>query len=290
VTVTAEPGDLSVTALYTSQVWAWGGLSHAHLFASSDGKRVFDATNAALAAARMFNRKLAPLRHSLLHRHAMIDHVLCASGYRHVIELAAGFSRRGTAATSDVHTQYTELDLPHVVERKRELLRRTDEGRAVLARQTLRLVEGDVETVMLEPFVRRGEPVFVIAEGLMMYLAADARHGLFAKVRQLAATTGELRFVFDLVPTDEESAPGIVERVLEAAIKRSTGGRTFERDARTRHDIVTALRDAGFDDIEAVASSDIARAWNLPEPDRRTQVVLFVARASSVLAHEDGRR
>jgi hypothetical protein len=96
--------------------------------------------------------------------------------------------------------------------------------------------------------------------------------------------------VFDLVPTDEESAPGIVERVLEAAIKRSTGGRTFERDARTRHDIVTALRDAGFDDIEAVASSDIARAWNLPEPDRRTQVVLFVARASSVLAHEDGRR
>jgi hypothetical protein len=59
VTATAEPGDLSVTALYTSQVCAWGGLSDAHLFAGSDAKRVFDATNAALAAARMFNRKLA---------------------------------------------------------------------------------------------------------------------------------------------------------------------------------------------------------------------------------------
>jgi O-methyltransferase involved in polyketide biosynthesis len=45
----------------------------------------------------------------------------------------------------------------------------------VLARPGLHLVEGDVETVALEPFVRRGEPVFVIAEGLMMYLAADAR-------------------------------------------------------------------------------------------------------------------
>jgi O-methyltransferase involved in polyketide biosynthesis len=288
VTVAAEPGDLLVTALYTSQVWAWGGLSHAHLFASSDARRVFDATNAALGAARMFNRKLAPLRHSLLHRHAMIDHLLGASGYRHVIELAAGFSRRGTAATSDAHLQYTELDLPHVVERKRELLRRTDEGQAVLARPGLRLVEGDVETASLEPFVRRREPVFVIAEGLMMYLAADARRGLFAKVRQLAATTGEVRFVFDLTPTDEEAAPpGIVERVLETAIKRSTGGRTFERDARTRKDIVTALREAGFDDIEALASSDIARAWNLPGPDRRTQVVLFVARASSVPAGKE---
>lgn len=137
MTVTAEPGDLPV---YTSQVWAWGALSHAHLFANSDAKRVFDATNAALAA-RMFNRKPAPLRHSLLHRHVMIDHMLRASGYRHVIELASGFSR-GAAATIDARITYTELDLPPVVECKRELLERTEEGRAVLARLGLRLVGG----------------------------------------------------------------------------------------------------------------------------------------------------
>jgi hypothetical protein len=100
-----------------------------------------------------------------------------------------------------------------------------------------------------------------------------------------------VRFVFDLTPTDEEAAPpGIVERVLETAIKRSTGGRTFERDARTRKDIVTAVREAGFDDVEVVASSDIARAWNLPEPGRRTQVALFVARASSVPGRKDSGR
>jgi O-methyltransferase involved in polyketide biosynthesis len=279
--VTAEPGDLSVTALYTSQVWAWGGLSHAHLFASSDAKRVFDATNAALAAARMFNPRLAPLRHSLLHRHAMIDHLMRASGYRHVIELAAGLSRRGAAATCDARVHYTEFDLPPVIERKRDLLARTGEGRAVLARPGLRLMEGDVETVELEPFVRHGESVFVIAEGLMMYLTADARRRMFRKVRQLAAITGELRFVFDLTPKNEEPAPGIVGRGLEAAMKRSTGGRGFERDARTRGDIRTALRDAGFDDIEAVASNEIAGAWNLPELHRRTHALLFVARASS---------
>jgi hypothetical protein len=63
-------------------------------------------------------------------------------------------------------------------------------------------------------------------------------------------------------------------------MRRSTGGRSFERDARTRDDIVTALREAGFDGIEVITSRDIARAWDLPGPDRRTQVVLFVTRAS----------
>jgi O-methyltransferase involved in polyketide biosynthesis len=111
----------------------------------------------------------------------MIDHLLRESGDRHVIELAAGLSRRGAAATIDPKVQYTELDLPRVVQHKRELLQRSDEGRAVLARPGLRLVEADVETVGLEPFVHRGEPVFVIAEGLMMYLAADARRHVFRR-------------------------------------------------------------------------------------------------------------
>ncbi len=279
--VTANSGDLSGTALYTSQVWTWGGLSHAHLFASSDAKRVFDTTNAALEAARIVNPKLPSLRHSLLHRHTMIDHLLRESGYRHVIELAAGFSRRGAAATSDARVRYTELDLPPVVERKRDLLQRTDEGRAVLARPGLHLIEGDVETVAFEPLVRPGEPVFVIAEGLLMYLAADARQRLFTKVRQLTDITGELRFVFDLTPTCEEPKLGIVGRVLEAAMKRATGGRGFERDAPTRDDIMTTIRGAGFDGVEAITSSDLAHVWNLPEPDRRTHVVLFVAQASS---------
>jgi O-methyltransferase involved in polyketide biosynthesis len=275
--MTAKPGDLSVTALYTSQVWAWGELSCAHLFASPDAKRVFTVTNVALAVAGMFNRTLSPLRHSLLHRHTMIDHLLRESGARQVIELAAGFSRRGAAATNNPHVHYIEIDLPHVIGRKRELLKRTEEGRAVLARPSLRLVEADVETVALAEFVPPGEPVFVIAEGLLMYLATDARRDLFARVRQLAATTGELRFVFDLTQVTEE--PGVIGRVLAAAMKRSTGGRGFEHSG-TREDIVTALHEAGFDDVAVVAASEIAHAWGLPDPDRRTQVVLFVASAA----------
>ena len=274
-------GDLSVTALYTSQVWTWGGLSCAHLFMTREAKRVFDATNAALAAASLFKRSSAPLRYALLHRHTMIDHLLLGSGTRRVLELAAGLSRRGAAVSGDPSIDYTEIDLPLVIAKKRALLERTPEGRGVLARPGLHLIEGDLDTLALEPYVAAGEPVYVIAEGLMMYLTAEPRRQLFAKIRALAERTGELRFVFDLVPSDEEPLPGAMGRVLEAAMKRFTGGRTFERDARSRADVIGELREAGFDEVEAIGSAAVAGPWGLPHADRETPTVVFASRAAS---------
>jgi O-methyltransferase involved in polyketide biosynthesis len=260
--------DLSITALYTSQVWAWAKLPRAELCATVDGKRVFDVTNAALALARK-----PPLRFALLHRHAMIDHVVRASGRRHVVELAAGLSRRGATFADEL--EYIEVDLPAMIARKRELMARTPEGRRVLER--LRLVEGDATTIDLAPLTSRES--LVIAEGLCMYLPADARRRLFAKI----AATGA-RFVFDLVPTSEEPRPGVSGRLLEAMMKRFTGGRTFERDAATRDVVLGELRDAGFADCEAIASRDVARAWQLPHPERATTMVVFSARASGTRA------
>lgn len=264
-------GDLSVTALYTAEVWRWGGLPYAHLFATPEGRRVFDATNAALWLARG-----APLRIALLQRHAMIDHLLRwhlahAPRCGRVLELAAGLSRRGAAFAGAV--EYTEVDLPPVIRRKRELLERTAEGRAVLGR--LRLVEGDIETLALEELAPRGEPVLVLAEGLMPYLPGDARRRLFAKVRRL----GDVRFVFDLTPADEEPPAGLAGRALEAAMRRFTGGRTFERDARTRGQIADELMAAGWDVAEAVAARDVVDAWRLPFPEQRTATVVFSAAA-----------
>ena len=254
--------DLAITALYTAQVWAWGGFPCAELFASKDGKRVFDVTNAALGVTR----RGTPLRYALVHRHAMIDHLVRAWHPRRVVELAAGLSQRGAAMSSDA-LHYIEVDLPSVVAHKRALLERSAEGRAVLARETYELVAGDVATVELP----RAD--VVIAEGLMMYLDAAARRRLFAKV---AAVEG-VRFVFDLTPASEEPKPGITGRVLEAAMKRFTNGRTFERDARTREDVVSELRAAGFETADAIAARDVAFAWSLPHAERATPTVVFTA-------------
>ena len=259
--------DLSITALYTSQVWAWGQLPCAQLFASRDGKRVFDVTNAVLGVLR----RGTPLRFALLHRHAMIDHLVAAWQPTRVVELAAGLSRRGAALSADPALHYVDVDLPDVVAHKRRLLERSVVGREVLSRDNYALVAGDVETFELPACD------VVIAEGLAMYLDASARRRLFARV---AALPG-VRFVFDLTPTEEEPKPGVTGRVLEAAMKRFTNGRTFERDARTREAVLAELRDAGFADAHAIAASEVAAAWSLPHAERVTPTVVFTASRAS---------
>jgi O-methyltransferase involved in polyketide biosynthesis len=274
----AMKGDLSVTALYTSQVWAWGRLSCAHLFETAEGKRVFDATNAALAVASAFKRGLPPLRHSLIHRHTMIDRLLADARPAQVLELAAGLSRRGAAFTSDSSLRYTEVDLPHVVAQKKVLLRRSGEGRAVLARANFLLVGEDVEHAALGALVSPGEPLFVIAEGLLMYLSPEEQRSLWRKIASLFAIASSGTFVFDLVPTCEQPKAGAAGRVLESMMKRFTGGRAFEKDERTRGDIARELGDAGFGKVDMLEPADVARAWALPSPDERTQQLLFVCR------------
>jgi O-methyltransferase involved in polyketide biosynthesis len=249
---------------------AWGGLSCAELYATPDAKRVFDVTNAALGLARIVRRDLPALRYALLHRHTMIDHLLAGSSHRRVVELAAGLSRRGAANCTD--RDYTEIDLSPVIARKRALLERTAGGRDVLAR--LHLVAGDA--LEAGPGDAAGPPAFVIAEGLAMYLDRAGRRRLFARAAALAGT-----FVFDLVPADEEPAPGAIGRALEAGMKRFTGGRGFERDARTRAQIVGELREAGFDDVRAIASAEVARPWQLPHADRATTMIVFSASRST---------
>ncbi len=254
--------DLTVTALYTSQVWAWGHLSRADLLATPDGKRVFDVTNAALSFARVVHRDLPDLRYALLHRHVMIDHLLDEATDRRVVELAAGLSRRGAAYCRE--RDYTELELPAVIAKKRELLARTPGGQEIL--QHLRLVAGDVTVAAIEG------PAFVIAEGLLVYLDGDARRALFAKARAAATT-----FVFDLVPTSEEPQPGATGRALRAAMKMFTGGKSFECDAKDRAQIASELRDAGFETVTAYAARDVAEAWQLPFPQQRTNTLVWRA-------------
>jgi len=269
------PGDLSVTALYTAGVWAWAELPMAELFASQESRRVFRVTNGALDLARLAKRDVPHLPTTLLHRHAMIDHLVRAAAPRAVLELAAGLSRRGAAFTADPNLDYTEVDLPPVVAKKRALLERTEAGRAVLDRPGLRLVGADAQAAPLEPLVRPGVPLLVVAEGFLVYLAAPAQRALFARVAALAKRASEVRWVFDLVPPSEEPPPGVVGRVLGAALERATGGQSFAREPRTAADIVGDLRAAGFTSVETARSERAAAAWSLPHPDARTRNVIF---------------
>jgi len=278
-----QRGDLSITALYTSQTWAWGGLACSDLLATPEARLVFRVTNAAMFIAGLLRRNLPSLRHSLLHRHLMIDRLVAEATPAQIIELACGLSRRGATFSADPKVRYTEVDLPHVIAKKRALLLRTDAGRSVVERPNLTLAAADVAETSLDAFVAPGARLVVIAEGLLMYLTPDAQRQLWAKVRRLFdiagpdATQGGF-FVFDLVPACEQPPPGRVGRALETMMKRFTGGRSFERDERTRDDITAELRSAGFGSVERKDPRDVAAAWSLPFADARTQQLLFVCR------------
>lgn len=283
----AARGDLSVTALYTSAAWAWGKLPNAALLESVEAARVFKVVNVALTVARLFFTRLPSLAHSLLHRHTMIDHLLAASGATRVIELASGLSRRGVTFAVDPAVTYVEVDLPHVVEKKRALLARSREGQVALARPNWQLVAGDVSTVALGELLpdardTAARPLFVIAEGLLMYLDAAAQRALFAAVVARLRSAGGGTFVFDLVPVCEQPRPGLVGRALAWLMKRFTGGQGFVRDPRTRGDIEAELRASGFDEVQLLEPHAVAREWHLPFPDADTQQLVFVGRSARI--------
>jgi O-methyltransferase involved in polyketide biosynthesis len=270
-------GDLSVTALYTSAAWAWGKLPNAELLASADAKRVFDATNLVLGATRLVRRRLPSLPHSLVLRHLIIDALLEESGATRVLELAAGLSRRGVTASADPRLSYTEVDRPALVAKKRELLARTPAGREALRRDNLKLVEAELDGGSLAELAPPGgEPLFVIAEGLFMYLDAAAQRALWGRVHELLAPRRGT-FVFDLVPTVEQPPPSAFGRALEWTMKRFTGGVSFQRDERTRQDIAAELTALGFA-VELLEPSAVRDRFRLPFADVPTQQLLFCCR------------
>jgi O-methyltransferase involved in polyketide biosynthesis len=267
-------GDLSITALYTAQAWAWGKLDGAELFKSWKGRDVFNATNLALGVARLFRRDVPSLRHGLVQRHVMIDRLVAAAGCAQVLELAAGLSRRGAAMSADPALRYVEVDLPAMIAHKRKLLARSSRGRAIAARPNLIWHGADVTTLELDGVLAPG-PVCVIAEGLLMYLDAAAQQALWARLAALCAARPGSAVVFDLVPFVEQPRPGRVGRGLERMFKRATRGRTMAFDDRTRDQLADELRAAGFTAIDRFEPGTAPADWRLPFLARKTQTLVW---------------
>ncbi len=274
---------LHVTALYTCEVWRTQGFPCAELFANKDARRVFGATEGALRLARWFGalgRRLrgerwSPLPVALAHRHALIDRWALESPEEVVLELAAGLSPRGAWMSSLSTRTVVEVDLPESMATKRRLLNGTADGRAALARAHWLFVDADLREADLASLVPM-RPTFVIAEGLFMYLDAEAQRALFRRIALLLAARGGT-LVFDLVPPAEEPQPGVVGRVLGWLMRRATRGADFARGRRSRADVLRDLQEAGFSTVSATEPHAVAESLGLPHPRTWTRMVVFRA-------------
>jgi O-methyltransferase involved in polyketide biosynthesis len=281
---TLEAKDLSVTALYTAQVWSWAGFKGAHHFSTKQTQGVFNATNGALAIMRMFRWGLPRLPEGLAQRHTLIDQLTEERSPAVVIELAAGLSSRAIRLCTrhpETITRYVEVDLTHVIDFKRVAYERSGATPQALTCSALDLKMltpqqlsdwltcAELNNSEERP---RSAPV-IIAEGLLMYLNPDEAGELLRVIAQGLSGSGG-RLIFDWVPTVEQPPPGMFGRLLGALMRLFTGGQSFQRDTRTRREMLAQLTALGAT-ATAIDTHQVAGERELPFPQANTQQLVF---------------
>jgi O-methyltransferase involved in polyketide biosynthesis len=266
--------DIPVSALYTAATWQWGRLPYADLVTPQGAQAVFRVGNAYMFLYRCLNPQWHSLKHTLLHRHSAINYLLRHAGCRQIIELAAGFTPRGSMVSADQNYCYFEVDLPPVVTLKRACLQRTDQGKAVLLRPNFVLREGDVTHLDFTPAFP-AQPSFIITEGLMMYFRRNLQMEIWRRIAEfLRANGGE--YVFDYLSRSDEPVRSVLGRGLKRLKNRFNHGETgFPCDDRGRTDIVRDLHRAGFVKVAISDSREIATAWDLPFPRAPSRVTIY---------------
>lgn len=266
--------NIPVSALYTSATWHWGRLPCADLVIPDGALALFNVVNLYLSLYRWLNPAKFSLRHTLLHRHTAINRLLTLADCPQIIEIAAGFSPRGSMASANSRIHYYEVDLPDVVALKKKQLQANPIGRAVLARNNFNLLSGDITQLdFAAAFPARRS--FVITEGLMMYFGRAVQQQIWQKIAAYLARHGG-EYVFDYIPLPDEpprSALGAwLSRLKDRWLAKSP---TYAYDERSRAQVADDLRAAGFRHVEVYDSAEIARAWKLPCSHIDTRVIIY---------------
>ena len=271
-----KSGDLSVTALYTAQTWAWAQFKGAEAFTSDQTRVVFKVTNGALALMRLFRWGLPRLPEGLAQRHLLIDQLAEEREPDVILELAAGLSSRALRLSESLSSsleRYLEVDLPHVIDFKSSCYQDQSAQPSILQLHAHNLKELDSHT--LESWLEHTTQRVIIAEGIMMYLSADEAQSLLELIGDILSSYGG-RLIFDWVPTVEQPRPGLFGRILGALMRMFTGGQDFERDERTREDLLNTLDLMGAH-AQAYDTQMVASSRGLPFVNAKTQQLIFCA-------------
>jgi methyltransferase (TIGR00027 family) len=143
------------------------------------------------------------------------------AGVRQIVLLAAGLDSRGYRLPWPDGTVVYELDQPRVLEFKRHALA-ADGGVPTAERREVAVdLRDDWLTALRDNGFDPSEPSAWIAEGLLIYLTADAQHQLFAGIDSLAASGSHLA-VEEAVPLD-----AAVFAAKQEAERAAANGDTF---------------------------------------------------------------
>lgn len=195
------------------------------------------------------------------------------AGIRQVVILASGLDSRAYRLDWPAGTTVFEIDQPKVLEYKESVL--TEHG--VQPTSTRREVAVDLRhdwpKALREAGFDAAEPTAWLAEGLLMYLPADAQDRLFAQITELSAAGS--RIAAETAPTQAEERRQQMKERFEV-IKEKFGitdsldvGELMYNDP-DRADVAEWLGASGWDSTAVQSAAEMRRLdrWALPDgPD-----------------------
>lgn len=213
------------------------------------------------------------LRGMLVARHRTIDHLLdteiAAGRIGQVVEVAAGYSPRGWRFKKryGAKLSYGEADLPHMAQRKRELLAGVPhaERPEVFAFNALEAT-GPLSLTALAEKIDRTQGLALITEGLVGYLETEAVTGMWRRMAALLSGFPYGMYLTDMRPrerTRNSAAAKIFMRLLSAFFR----GRVYMH-FENEQEALEGFRTAGFSDARVFRPRDLlADLSSDPGPD-----------------------
>ena len=129
-----------------------------------------------------------------------------AAGIRQIVILASGLDSRAYRLNWPDGTTVYEIDQPKVLEYKAETLADNDVKPAATLHQVPVDLRNDWPTALREKGFDSGRPTAWLAEGLLMYLPADAQDRLFTLITELSAPGSRIAAEAVGVSSDERRA------------------------------------------------------------------------------------
>ena len=254
--------DIGPTGHYTAYVWHRLRLPYAELFRTRKGAALYWGGRASGEWLTEFSDRIPAMWQYLGHRHLLIDAQLDALDADRVVELGAGLSRRGVTWAVDRGVRYVEIDLPHMIEAKRQRLE--------AAPAAVRAVLGDRLTLMSRDILDPGfagelgallagaERPVVITEGVIMYFDFESRRKLLDAIASGLARSGGGHYLADVQTKDREHEAGVAPALLRRGIKLVTKGRGASRGWEDWRHVEEFFHDRGFNRVRALDPRDLS--------------------------------
>jgi O-methyltransferase involved in polyketide biosynthesis len=175
-----------------------------------------------------------------------------------VLEVASGFSARGLRVARDFpQVRVVEVDLPAVVEEKRQRLERAGN---IHIPSNISWISADLSKTPLDELLEGREIAVVMAEGLLPYFTPAEIKKIAAGIYPLLSPGG--RLIADIVNTtgwtDVQNATGLVANMLAREIGKFSGV------VGTAEEAEELFRAAGYQQVKAYHQAKLAREFSLP--------------------------